>query len=99
MQLSGTPKPIETYEKEALEHRLDLSALIYQSRAAAVAIGCLQFVHRMDLVSKLNVNDPMVQQRVLRLQHQLIAHGEPANIALTRSFISGYCSWRVSPLF
>jgi len=53
----------------------------------------------MDLVSKLNVNDLMVQQRVLGLQHQLIAHGEPANIALTCSFISGYCSWRVSPLF
>lgn len=39
-------------------------------------------LHRMDLVSKLNVNDPLVQQRVLGLQHQFMAKGEPANIAL-----------------
>jgi len=39
-------------------------------------------LHRMDLVSKLNVNDPQVQQRVAGLQHQFIARGTPPNIAL-----------------
>lgn len=39
-------------------------------------------LHRLDLVTKLNVNDPMVQQRVLGLQHSLMAKGEPPNIAL-----------------
>jgi len=42
MQPSETPEPIETYEKEALQHRLDLSALTYQSRAAAVAVKTAQ---------------------------------------------------------
>jgi DHA2 family multidrug resistance protein len=45
-------------------------------------------LHRMDLVSQLNVNDPVVQQRVLGLQHQLIAKGEPANIALQKAWAS-----------
>lgn len=45
-------------------------------------------LHRMDLVSKLNVNDPMVQQRVQGLQHSLIAHGVPANIALQKAWNS-----------
>jgi len=45
-------------------------------------------LHRMDLVSKLNVDDPMVQQRVLGLQHQLIAHGVPPNIALQKAWNS-----------
>lgn len=42
MQPSATPEPIETYEKEALQHRLDLNALTYQSRAAAVAVKTAQ---------------------------------------------------------
>jgi DHA2 family multidrug resistance protein len=45
-------------------------------------------LHRMELVSKLNVDDPMVQQRVLGLQHQLIAHGVPPNIALQKAWSS-----------
>jgi outer membrane protein len=38
MRLTETPEPIDTYEKEALQHRLDLDALSYQSKAAAVAV-------------------------------------------------------------
>lgn len=45
-------------------------------------------MHRMDLVSKLNVDDPTVQQRVLGLQHQLIAQGVPSNIALQKAWTS-----------
>jgi DHA2 family multidrug resistance protein len=45
-------------------------------------------LHRMDLVSKLNINDPVVQQRVLGLQHQFIVKGEPANIALQKAWES-----------
>jgi DHA2 family multidrug resistance protein len=39
-------------------------------------------LHRSELVSKLNVDDPVVQQRVINLQHQFMAKGEPPNIAL-----------------
>jgi len=39
-------------------------------------------LHRLDLVTKLNVNDPQVQQRVTAMQHQFIARGTPPNIAL-----------------
>lgn len=42
LQLPAAPDPIETYEKEALQHRLDLNALTYQSRAAAVAVKTAQ---------------------------------------------------------
>src|SRR6202012_1067705 len=45
-------------------------------------------LHRMDLVSKLNVDDPTVQQRVQGLQHQLIAQGVPSNIALQKAWTS-----------
>jgi DHA2 family multidrug resistance protein len=39
-------------------------------------------MHRNDLVSRLNVNDPAVQQRVAGIQHSFIAKGQPPNIAL-----------------
>jgi len=45
-------------------------------------------MHRVDLVSKLNVNDPRVQQRVLGLQHAFMAKGQPANIALRTAWQS-----------
>lgn len=38
--------------------------------------------HRNDLVSKLNINSPQVQQRVAGLQHSFMAKGMPANRAL-----------------
>jgi DHA2 family multidrug resistance protein len=43
-------------------------------------------VHRSDLVSKLNVNDATVQQRVLGLQHSFMNKGHAANIALKEGY-------------
>jgi DHA2 family multidrug resistance protein len=42
--------------------------------------------HRMDLVSKLNVNDPIVQQRILGMQQSLIAKGVAPNVALKTAY-------------
>lgn len=39
-------------------------------------------VHRVDLVSRLDVTNPLVQQRVSALQHGFIAKGNPADRAL-----------------
>jgi len=43
-------------------------------------------VHRTDLVSKLDVNSPMVQQRVMGIQQALISKGKAANEALKSSY-------------
>lgn len=43
-------------------------------------------VHRSDLVSKLNINDPAVQQRVTGLQHNFMNKGMSPDVALN----SGY---------
>ena len=43
-------------------------------------------LHRSDLVSKLNVNDAAVQQRVAGLQHNFISKGMSPDVALK----SGY---------
>ena len=43
-------------------------------------------MHRNDLVSKLDINNPVVQQRVDGLQHSFMAKGMPADAALQ----SGY---------
>jgi DHA2 family multidrug resistance protein len=42
--------------------------------------------HRVNLVSKLNVNDPMVQQRILGIQHSLMAKGVAPNVALKTAY-------------
>jgi DHA2 family multidrug resistance protein len=42
--------------------------------------------HRSDLVSKLDVNDAMVQQRVSALQHAYIAKGMTPDIALNTAY-------------
>jgi DHA2 family multidrug resistance protein len=39
-------------------------------------------LHRMDLVSKLDVNDPAVQQHIAGLQHNFIAKGMSPDLAL-----------------
>lgn len=43
-------------------------------------------VHRSDLVESLNINDPMVQQRVAALQHGFMAKGMAFNDALKSSY-------------
>jgi DHA2 family multidrug resistance protein len=45
-------------------------------------------LHRMELVSKLNVNDPQVQQRLLGIQHSFIAKGMAPNQALKTAYAS-----------
>ncbi len=45
-------------------------------------------MHRVNLVSKLNVDDPVVQQRVLGLQHNYIAHGMSPDLALKTAYAS-----------
>ncbi len=42
--------------------------------------------HRSDLVSYLDVNDPMVQQRVSGLQHMFMAKGASADVALKQGY-------------
>ncbi|MEZ5028958.1 MAG: DHA2 family efflux MFS transporter permease subunit [Ferruginibacter sp.] len=43
-------------------------------------------VHRSDLVSKLQVSDPAVQQRLHGIQHALMSKGMPADAALKASY-------------
>jgi DHA2 family multidrug resistance protein len=43
-------------------------------------------VHRSDLVSKLDVNNPAVQQRVQALQHNFVSKGLNADVALKSSY-------------
>ncbi|ANE52002.1 DHA2 family efflux MFS transporter permease subunit [Flavisolibacter tropicus] len=43
-------------------------------------------VHRSDLVSKLDVNDPDVQNRIAGLQHMFMAKGKAANDALKAGY-------------
>jgi DHA2 family multidrug resistance protein len=43
-------------------------------------------VHRVDLVSKLDVNDPMVQQRVAGMQKSFMNKGMPADVALKSAY-------------
>lgn len=45
-------------------------------------------VHRNDLVSKLDVNNPFVQQRVQAVQHGFAAKGMASNLALQSSYKS-----------
>jgi MFS transporter, DHA2 family, multidrug resistance protein len=43
-------------------------------------------IHRSNLVSKLNVNDPNVQQRIIALQHGFMAKGKTADQALKAAY-------------
>lgn len=43
-------------------------------------------VHRNELISRLDINDHNVQQRVLALQHNLIAKGKTPDIALKNAY-------------
>jgi DHA2 family multidrug resistance protein len=43
-------------------------------------------VHRSDLVNKLDINNPAVQQHVVAVQHTFMAKGQPVNIALQSSY-------------
>ena len=43
-------------------------------------------VHRNDLVSKLDVNNPHVQQRVQAMQHSFMAKGLTSDAALQSSY-------------
>ncbi|HVZ56543.1 MAG TPA: DHA2 family efflux MFS transporter permease subunit [Chitinophagaceae bacterium] len=43
-------------------------------------------LHRADLVGKLDINDPTVQNRVAALQHGFMAKGMPANTALGSAY-------------
>ena len=43
-------------------------------------------VHRLALVSKLDVNNPQVQQRVAMMQHGFMARGMPSNTALKSAY-------------
>ena len=43
-------------------------------------------VHRNDLVSQLDINNPNVQQRVLTLQHSFIAKGKTPDVALKNAY-------------
>ena len=43
-------------------------------------------VHRNDLVNKLDINNPAVQQHVTAMQHNFMAKGQPFNIALQSSY-------------
>lgn len=45
-------------------------------------------VHRTDLVSKLDVNDPAVQNRVNAMQHNFMNHGSTPGIALKDAYQS-----------
>jgi len=44
--------------------------------------------HRSDLVSKLDVNNPAVQQRVLGMQHSFMSKGMSPDIALKSAYTS-----------
>lgn len=44
--------------------------------------------HRSDLVSKLDINNPLVQQRVAGLQHNFISKGMTPDVALKSSYQS-----------
>jgi DHA2 family multidrug resistance protein len=43
-------------------------------------------VHRVDLISKLEVNDPAVQQRVSLMQHGFIGKGMTPDVALQTAY-------------
>ncbi len=43
-------------------------------------------VHRNDLVSRLDINSPAVQQRVLGLQNSFIAKGKTPDVALKNAY-------------
>lgn len=45
-----------------------------------------QMVHRNDLVEKLDITSPTVQNRVIAQQHFFESQGAPSNIALQRSY-------------
>jgi DHA2 family multidrug resistance protein len=45
-------------------------------------------VHRNDLVTQLNINDPDVQHRVQMMQHAFMAKGMPSNTALKAAYQS-----------
>jgi DHA2 family multidrug resistance protein len=45
-------------------------------------------VHRVDMISKLNTDNPDVQARVLAMQHSFMAKGVPPNIALSQAYQS-----------
>lgn len=42
--------------------------------------------HRADLVSKLDVNNPVVQNSIVQKQNGFIAHGDAPNIALSKAY-------------
>jgi len=44
--------------------------------------------HRSDLVSKLDLTNPVIQSRVSSMQHSFMAKGKPVNIALQDAYQS-----------
>jgi DHA2 family multidrug resistance protein len=49
-------------------------------------ISTQNMVHRVDLISNLDVNDPMVQQRVAGMQHGFVSKGMTPDIALKSAY-------------
>ncbi|HVZ95296.1 MAG TPA: DHA2 family efflux MFS transporter permease subunit [Chitinophagaceae bacterium] len=49
-------------------------------------VSSQNMVHRTDIVSHLNVNDPVVQQRVIMMQHAFMAKGKTADVALKSAY-------------
>jgi DHA2 family multidrug resistance protein len=43
-------------------------------------------VHRNDLVSKLDLTNPVIQNKVAALQNSFIAKGDPSNLALGKAY-------------
>jgi DHA2 family multidrug resistance protein len=49
-------------------------------------VSSQNMVHRLDLVSKLDVNDPLVQQRITGMQRSFISKGMTPDIALKSAY-------------
>ncbi|MFT3682629.1 MAG: DHA2 family efflux MFS transporter permease subunit [Ferruginibacter sp.] len=49
-------------------------------------ISSQNIVHRSDLVSKLDVNNPAVMQRIQAMQHNYVNKGEAVDVALKKSY-------------
>lgn len=54
--------------------------------AITTFISRQNYLHRNDLVSRLNINDPAVQQRVQGLQHTFMAKGMSPDVALSSAY-------------
>src|SRR5690242_14886855 len=49
-------------------------------------VSSQNMVHRTDIMTHLNVNDPAVQQRVTMMQHAFMAKGKTADLALKSAY-------------